>query len=100
MEYITKIRIIYSKEDEALKEYIKRFFEFIGIMVCDYMIDYEDATLMQFKKIPYDETVTDIALNKICHFISDFNNNKFEEFHLQIKPILFTRGWKKRLNLK
>ena len=100
MEYITKIRIIYSKEDEALKEYIKRFFEFIGIMVCDYMIDYEDATLMQFKKIPYDETVTDIALNKICHFISDFNNSKFEEFHLQIKPILFTRGWKKKAESK
>lgn len=102
MEYITKIRLIYSKEDEALKEYIKRFFEFIGIMACEYMIDCEDkfSALMQLKKIPYDETVTDIALNKICHIISDWNNNKYEEYHLQIKPILFTRGWKKQVESK
>lgn len=70
MNYVTKIRIIYTGEDEILKEYVKCFFEFIGVMVCEYRINFGTDIF----KIPYDTSVINIALNDV----SNVNSSKIK----------------------
>lgn len=66
---VTKIRIIYTGEDESLKEYLKCFFEFIGVMVCEYRVNCVEDTY----RMPYDESVVNIALNDVSNMIEKRN---------------------------
>ena len=80
MNYVTKIRIIYTGEDEILKEYVKCFFEFIGVMVCEYELEKSERCTRELTEVPYDESVVNIVLGSIVPYIQCYKGHSNLEF--------------------
>lgn len=78
---VTKIRIIYTGEDEILKEYVKCFFEFIGVMVCEYKLEKSERVASDLKEIPYDGSVVNIALGSIVPYVQKYKGHSNLEFY-------------------
>ena len=84
MKNITKMRIIHTEEYNAEAEYLKTFFEFIGILVYDEVI-YSNDTIYTHLKKENDKEGVDIVLNYYSkeYSINYLQNRLYLYFDLQ-----------------